>query len=128
MDPKTLRYAKSHEWAGREGDLVRVGISQFAVDLLTDLTHLELPKVGRGVQAGSACGEIESVKSVNDIYAPVDGEVAEVNHEVVSNLGWINGDPYGKGWLFKIKLKPGASLDHLMTLEQYQDHVQHEGH
>jgi glycine cleavage system H protein len=123
IDPKSLRYAKTHEWANLEGDLVRVGISQFAVELLTDLTHLELPKVGRGVTAGAAIGEIESVKAVSDLYSPVDGDIAEVNHEAAGNPGLITADPYGQGWLFKVKLKPGGKLDHLLDLKQYEQSV-----
>ena len=127
MDPKNLRYAKSHEWSAVEGDTVRVGITQFAVDLLTDLTHVELPKVGRSVQAGSAIGEIESVKAVSDLYSPVDGEITEVNVEAAANPGLITAAPYGEGWLFTIKLKPGAKLDHLLDLPQYEAHIA-EGH
>lgn len=128
MDPKTLRYAKTHEWVFVQGDTATVGITQFAVDLLTDLTHVELPKVGRSVTAGTACGEIESVKAVSDIYAPVDGEISAANVEVVSNLGLITADPYGQGWLFKMKVKAGASLGHLMDLPQYEEHVKNEAH
>jgi glycine cleavage system H protein len=128
MDPNSLRYSKTHEWAALVGDTVTVGISQFAVDLLTDLTHIELPKLGRSVSAGAAIGEIESVKAVSDLYAPVDGEVVAVNHEVASNLGLINADPYGQGWLFKIKLKPGSTLDRLMNLGEYKKQIDAEGH
>jgi len=128
MDPKTLHYAKTHEWAFVQGDTATVGITQFAVDLLTDLTHVELPKVGRTVTVGMACGEIESVKAVSDIYAPADGEISAINSEAVGNLELITADPYGQGWLFKLKLKPGASLSHLMDLKQYEEHVKNEGH
>jgi glycine cleavage system H protein len=128
MDPKILRYAKSHEWTFVQGETATIGITQFAVDLLTDLTHVELPKVGRTVSAGTACGEIESVKAVSDIYAPIDGEISAINHEVVGNLELITADPYGQGWLFKMKVKPDASLDHLMDLPQYEEHVKHDQH
>lgn len=127
MDPNNLRYTKSHEWIALEGDIVRVGITQFAVDLLTDLTHVELPKVGRSVQPGMAIGEIESVKAVSDIYAPVEGEISAVNTEAAANPGLITAAPFGEGWLFKIKLKPGAKLDHLLDLTQYEAHIA-EGH
>ena len=128
MDPKSLRYAKSHEWAAQAGDTVTVGITQFAVDLLTDLTHVELPKSGRSVHAGTTCGEIESVKAVSDLYSPVEGEVTDINAEAAANPGLITSDPYGQGWLLKIKLAPGATLDHLLTLPQYEEHVANEGH
>jgi glycine cleavage system H protein len=128
MDPKNLRYAKTHEWAAAQGDTVTVGVSQFAVDLLTDITHVELPKVGRSVTAGAACGEIESVKAVSDLYAPVEGVIAAVNTDAAANPGLVSSEPYGQGWLFKITTKPGASLGHLLDLKQYEDHVAHEGH
>jgi glycine cleavage system H protein len=128
MDPKTLRYAKTHEWAALNGDIVTVGVSQFAVDLLTDITHVELPKVGRSVTAGAACGEIESVKAVSDLYAPVEGTVAAVNSDAAANPGLVTAEPYGQGWLFKITVKPGTKLDHLLDLKQYEDHVTHEAH
>jgi glycine cleavage system H protein len=128
MDPKSLRYAKTHEWAALEGDTVRIGITQFAVDLLTDLTHVELPKLGRSANAGSAFGEIESVKAVSDLYAPVEGIIAAVNSDAAANPGLISTEPYGQGWLFKITVKPGTKLDHLLDLKQYEDHVAHEAH
>ena len=128
MDPKTLRYAKSHEWSALDKDVITVGITQFAVDLLTDLTHVELPKVGRSVKAGASCGEIESVKAVSDLYAPADGEISEINNEAAANPGLITTDPYGQGWLFKIKLAPGSNLNHLLDLQQYEEHVKNEGH
>jgi glycine cleavage system H protein len=128
MDPKSLRYAKSHEWAAINGDTVTVGVSQFAVDLLTDVTHVELPKVGRSVTAGAACGEIESVKAVSDLYAPVEGTVAAVNTDAAANPGLVSSDPYGQGWLFKITVKPGTTLSHLFDIKQYEEHVRNEGH
>jgi glycine cleavage system H protein len=128
MDPKTLRYAKTHEWAALDGDTVTVGITQFAVDLLTDLTHVELPKIGRTASVGAAIGEIESVKAVSDLYAPVEGEVVAVNHEVASNPGLITADPYGNGWLAKIRVASGGNLDHLMNLQQYEEHLANEQH
>lgn len=127
MDPKNLRFAKTHEWASADGDTVTVGVSQFAVDLLTDITHVELPKVGRAVTAGAACGEIESVKAVSDLYAPVEGTISAVNNDAAANPGLVTAEPYGQGWLFKIATK-GASLGHLFDLKQYEDHIAHEGH
>lgn len=128
MDAKNLRYAKSHEWASAAGTIVTVGVSQFAVDLLTDITHVELPKVGRSVTAGAACGEIESVKAVSDLYAPVEGVISAINEDAAANPGLITAEPYGQGWLFKITTQPGANLDHLLNLAQYQEHVANEGH
>lgn len=128
MDLAALRYAKSHEWAAREGDIVTVGITQYAVDQLTDVTHLQLPKLGRSVNAGAAFGEIESVKAVFDLYAPVTGEVIAINDSLAADPGSINADPYGKGWMLKIKLADGAGLDHLMTLDAYEQQLASESH
>src|SRR5262245_28896150 len=128
MDLQSLRYAETHEWAHRDGDVVTVGITQYAVDQLTDVTHIQLPKPGRAVKAGQPFGEIESVKAVFDLNAPVDGEVSEVNTELEKDQSPINADPYGKGWMIKIRLAPGAGLDHLKTYDQYQQQLAAEGH
>ena len=128
MDPKTLRYSKSHEWARLEGDICTVGLSQFAVDQLTDIIFIELPKIGRALTAESPFGEIESVKSVNDLYSPVSGEVIEVNSALADDPSAVSQDPYGKGWLVKIKVRPGTTLDHLLTHEQYQQQLASEEH
>jgi glycine cleavage system H protein len=128
MDPKNLRYAPSHEWAYLEGDRCTVGITQFAVEQLTDIVYIELPDVGDHVFKGESFGEIESVKAVSDLYSPVDGEVVEVNEKLVDDPTKITADPYGKGWMVKIKVEPGQNLDHLMNLEQYQKQIASEGH
>jgi glycine cleavage system H protein len=123
MHPPDLRYAPSHEWARREGDFVVVGITQHAVDLLTDLVYIDLPDVGESTSAAGSFGEVESVKAVSDLYAPIAGEVADVNGEVVNDPSIIAKDPYGKGWLIKIKPDPGATLDHLLTAAQYEQQI-----
>jgi len=128
MDPQNLRYAKTHEWASREGDVCTVGLTQFAVDQLTDVIYIELPDLREPTNAGDSFGEIESVKSVNDLYAPVSGEVLEVNDALDADPSLVSKDPYGKGWLVKIKLDEGAGLDHLMTLEQYKKQIASEEH
>jgi glycine cleavage system H protein len=128
MDPQTLRYAPTHEWAGLQGDVVTVGITKFAVDQLTDIVYIELPDTGDHVFAKESFGEIESVKAVSDLYAPVSGEVVEVNETLLENPTLISDDPYGKGWIIKVKVEPGTTLDHLLTLEQYQKQVSSEGH
>ena len=120
MDKTKLKYLPSHEWADIQGDTCIVGITQYAVDQLTDVTHLQLPVVGKAVNAGQPFGEIESVKAVFDLNAPVSGTVAEKNLAVEKDPSIINADPYGKGWMIKIKLTAGASTDHLLTLEQYE--------
>jgi glycine cleavage system H protein len=99
MDPKTLRYAPTHEWASLEGDICTVGISKFAVDQLTDVVYIELPEVGDHVFTGESFGEIESVKAVSDIYSPINGEVTAINEKIMDDPSGIAEDPYGKGWL-----------------------------
>jgi glycine cleavage system H protein len=128
MDPKQLRYAPTHEWAIVEGGVCTVGISRFAVEQLTDVVYIELPEVGDHVFAGESFGEIESVKAVSDLYSPINGEVTEVNEKLLNDPSAIAEDPYGKGWLVKIKIEPGATLDHLLTLEQYEKQIASEGH
>ncbi|MGO9107916.1 MAG: glycine cleavage system protein GcvH [Thermoguttaceae bacterium] len=114
LDPKTLEYASTHEWIhfddGPGGaKTATVGVSDFAIHALTDLVHIELPEPGRSVQAGKPFGEVESVKAVSDLYSPVDGEVIEVNKAVTENLDTLTTDPYGAGWLIKIRVKGGQS-------------------
>jgi glycine cleavage system H protein len=128
MDLNTLRYARSHEWAILDGDVCTVGLSKFAVDQLTDIIYIELPPAGKAVTAESSMAQVESVKSVNDIYAPVSGTVAEVNKAVEQDMSLISTDPYGKGWLVKIKVVPGTTLGHLMSLAEYEKQVASEEH
>jgi glycine cleavage system H protein len=127
MDLKSLRYAKSHEWAVLQGDLCTVGITRFAVDQLTDIVYVELPEVGDHTFVGEGFGEIESVKAVSDLYAPVNGEVVEINEKLLDDPAQITKDPYGLGWMAKIKVEPGTTLDHLLTLEQYEKQTASEG-
>jgi glycine cleavage system H protein len=123
MDPKTLRYSKTHEWAHVDGDICTVGLTQFAVDQLTDIIYIELPDVGDPAIAGDSFGEIESVKAVSDINAPVNGDVIEVNTKLETDPTIISKDPYDKGWLVKIKLEKKSKIELLMTLEQYQKQI-----
>lgn len=127
MDQAKLKYLPSHEWADIRDGLCTVGITQYAVDQLTDVTHLQLPKVGAAVTAGHPFGEIESVKAVFDLNAPVTGTVAEINEAAAKDPSLINQDPYGKGWMIRIKLGPGATGDHLLDLQQYEKQIA-EGH
>ena len=128
MDPKTLRYAKSHEWAALQGDLCTVGITKFAVEQLTDVVYIELPEVGDHVFSGESFGEIESVKAVSDLYAPVNGEVVEINEKLLDDPTAVTADPLGKGWMIKIRVEPGTTLDHLLTLDQYDQQIASEEH
>ncbi|HVK11400.1 MAG TPA: glycine cleavage system protein GcvH [Gemmataceae bacterium] len=120
MDLSQLRYTPSHEWASVAGDVATVGITQYAVEQLTDVTHLQLPKAGAALAAGKAFGEIESVKAVFDLNSPIDGTVLEANAAVQADPSLINQDPYGKGWMLKVKLAPGAKLDHLLDQAAYE--------
>jgi glycine cleavage system H protein len=128
MDPKTLRYAPTHEWAVLDGDQCTLGITKFAVDQLTDVVYVELPDPGDHVFQGESFGEIESVKAVSDLYSPVNGEVSAINEKLLEDPTRIAADPYGKGWMVKIKVEPGTTLDHLLTLEKYEKQVASEGH
>src|ERR1700758_3862689 len=101
MDPKSLRYNESHEWASVEGDVCTVGITQFAVEQLTDVVFVELAKPGKNFAAKDAFGQIESVKSVNDLYAPVAGVILAKNDAVEKDPTLVSSDPYGKGWMIK---------------------------
>lgn len=126
MDPAVLRFAATHEWLAVEGKIATVGISKFAVDLLSDLVFLQLPAAGTKVAAGDRLGEIESVKSVSDIYAPIGGTVVESNDAVVKNLDLLSQDPFGQGWLVKIELD-GQIPSTLMNATAYAAHCQEEG-
>lgn len=127
MDLSKLRYLPSHEWASIEGDVCTVGITQYAVDQLTDVTHLQLPAVGKAVNSEQPFGEIESVKAVFDLNAPITGTVLEKNTAVEKDPSIINQDPYGKGWMIKIKIAAGTKPDHLLNLQQYEKQIA-EGH
>ena len=123
-----LKYAKSHEWVTVENGVATVGISAFAVKLLSDLVFIDLPKPGKKVAAGETLGEVESVKAVSDIYAPVGGEVIEVNKPLADHLEWLTEDPTGKGWMVKLKLSDSGELAALMDEAAYQAHCAAEQH
>jgi glycine cleavage system H protein len=108
--PPELRYTAEHEWVAQEGQTVKVGITDHAQRALGDVVYVALPAVGATVTAGQPCGEVESTKSVSDIYSPVDGEVAEINAEIDEDPGLVNADPYGAGWLFRVTLASGGDL------------------
>jgi glycine cleavage system H protein len=128
MDLKSLQFAPTHEWAQIAGDIATVGISKFAVDQLTDLIMIELPAVGARVVPGKSFGEIESVKAVSDLYAPLAGEVVEVNQQITGNVALLAEDPYDKGWLIKIKLDLPVDTSALMDLAAYEAKVAEEAH
>jgi glycine cleavage system H protein len=128
MDLKSLQFAPTHEWAQIAGDIATVGISKFAVDQLTDLIMIELPAVGARVVPGKSFGEIESVKAVSDLYAPLAGEVVEVNQQITGNVALLAEDPYDKGWLIKIKLDQPVDTSALMDLAAYEAKVAEDAH
>ncbi|MGO9464473.1 MAG: glycine cleavage system protein GcvH [Isosphaeraceae bacterium] len=128
MDLKTLRFTTTHEWVYLQGGEATIGISKFAVDQLTDLIMIELPEVGTRVIAGKTFGEIESVKAVSDLYAPISGVVTAVNEEVAANVQLLAEDPYDKGWLIKIKASQPSEMSGLMDLDTYEERVADEEH
>ena len=107
--PAELRYTAEHEWVAIEGETATVGITDFAAQALGDVVFVSLPTVGATVSAGDPCGEVESYKSVSELYSPVDGEVTEVNEELNDDPALINAEPYGLGWMFRVRLAPGAA-------------------
>jgi glycine cleavage system H protein len=117
--PNDRRYAETHEWHKAEGDLIVLGVTQFAVDQLTDVTFAEMKPVGTRVAQGQTIGEVESVKTSSDIYSAVAGEIVAVNPALADNPGVLNSDPYGAGWLVKIRPSAGAALDALMDAAAY---------
>jgi len=118
--PADLRYTSDHEWV-RVGDdgVVRVGITSFAQDALGDVVYVSLPAVGDTVSPGDSCGEVESTKSVSDVYAPLDGEVTAVNDALDASPELINSDPYGEGWMFEMRPADAAAVDGLMDASAY---------
>lgn len=126
--PEALKYAKTHEWVSVAGDIATVGITDFAVKLLSDLVYIDLPKPGKVVQQGESFGEIESVKHVSDLYAPVSGTVLEVNKPLAEKLEWLQQDAYGPAWMIKIKLSDSAQLGQLLDAAAYAAHCEAEGH
>ena len=115
--PEELRYTAEHEWVALDGSVASIGITEHAAEALGDVVYVSPPAVGATVTAGEPCGEIESTKSVSDLYSPVDGEVTEVNSEVEEDPGQVNTDPYGTGWIFKVRVS-GTPSD-LLSPEEY---------
>ena len=128
MVPKNLRYAETHEWVSLEGDVATVGITKFAVEQLTDLVFVEMKKPGKTVAAKEAVGQVESVKSVNDIYAPVAGEIIAKNDAIEKDTTIVTDDPFGKGWMVKIKMTSKADYEKLLTPEQYEAQIASQSH
>lgn len=128
MDQANLKFTKTHEWVGVEGDIATVGITDFAVNQLTDLVYIDLPAVGSTCEAGKVFGEVESVKAVSDLYSPVSGEIAEVNEALVDDQAPLSDDPFGTGWITKIKMSNPAELEQFMSADEYQKFCESEAH
>lgn len=125
--PNELKYVASHEWIREEGEgVVTIGITEHAQDLLGDVVFVELPEVGDTVSAGDDAGVVESVKAASDVYAPLSGEVVEINEALEDAPELVNSDPYGDGWFFKLKLTDPAELDDLLDADGYAAHCESE--
>jgi glycine cleavage system H protein len=123
MDLKDFRFTKEHEWIKVDGDTATIGISDYAQNELGDVVYVELPPVGDTFGKGDACSNIESVKAVSDIYAPLSGEITEVNEALESKPETINQDPYGDGWIFKLHIENRDELNELMSAEAYDEYL-----
>ena len=119
--PEDLRYSTDHEWALAEGDMVRIGITDYAQDALGDVVYVELPQVGDRVEQGEPFGEVESTKSVSELFAPVSGTVTEVNDDLAGAPQRLNEDPYGDGWICTITFDDASELDSLLDADGYRD-------
>ena len=119
--PTDLKYTKDHEWVRIEGDTATFGVTDHAQEALGDIVFVELPEVGRNVDAGEAYGVVESVKAVSDVYAPVAGEVIEINEALEGEPDLVNSDPYGTGWIIKVKISENNDSAELMNPEEYTE-------
>jgi glycine cleavage system H protein len=117
--PEQLRYSSDHEWVSRDGDVVRIGITDYAQDALGDVVFVQVPEVGASVAAGESFGEVESTKSVSDVYAPVGGTVVEANEALAEGPQVLNEDPYGEGWICTIRMSDPAQFDALLDAAAY---------
>ena len=132
MNPEELRYSQTHEWVHvgtKDGEkIATLGLSAYAVEALTDLVYIDLPQQGAATEAGHSFAEIESVKAVSDIYAPVTGEVIEVNEALRNSLETLSDDPYGAGWIARIRISDDAGLGELLDYAAYQELCEEEAH
>jgi glycine cleavage system H protein len=126
--PAGLKYTREHEWAKVEGERARIGITDFAQQELGDVVFVELPKVGANVTALATFGVVESVKAVSDLYAPLSGEIEEVNGDLAKTPELVNSDPYGAGWMVVVRLSKAAEVGELMTADAYRQLIESAGH
>ena len=127
MYPSDYRYTKEHEWVGFDGATATIGITDYAQHELGDVVYVDLPKVGAALTAGKSLGTVESVKAVSEIYAPISGEVTEVNATLSASPELINSDPHGKGWLVRVKAANASEINGLMDSAKYQAYVAEQG-
>ncbi|CAM05548.1 glycine cleavage system H protein [Saccharopolyspora erythraea NRRL 2338] len=116
--PANLRYTREHEWIEDRDDVVRIGITPYAAEALGDIVYVQLPAVGERIEAGETCGELESTKSVSDLYAPVTGEVVAINESVVDDPAQVNAEPFGAGWLLEVR---ATGTGEMLSAEQYAE-------
>jgi glycine cleavage system H protein len=121
--PSELKYLSSHEWVSVEGDIATVGVSDHAQELLGDLVFVELPEVGATISAGDSIAVIESVKAASDTYAPISGEITEINEELEDSPERINDDPYGDGWMYRVKMEDPGEVADLLNAESYTESI-----
>jgi glycine cleavage system H protein len=126
VNPKNLKYHREHDWARVEGDTAVFGLTSYAQETLGDIVYIELPEVGADVTAGTPYAEVESVKAVSDVYAPLSGSVVEINEEVVDAPELINESPYEDGWLIKVRLSDPSELEDLLGAEEYDELITEE--
>lgn len=118
--PDGLRYTRQHEWVLIDGESARIGITDLAQDALGNIVHVQLPIIGQSVRSGASAVEVESSKSVSDIYSPVSGSVVLVNESLATEPGLVNSDPYGSGWLYEVQMSYDETLDGLLTASEYR--------
>ena len=128
MDASSLKYTRTHEWVAVEGDVATIGISDFAVHLLSDLVYADLPAIGKKITQGQPFGEVESVKAVSDLYAPVSGEVVGRNDKLPDNLDLLTSSPFDAGWMIKVRLSNAGELASLLSQSAYKAHCDAEKH
>lgn len=126
MNLEDRRYTQSHEWVRIDGDVGTIGITDYAQKELGDIVYLELPEVGHVFNAGEEFGTVESVKAVSELFTPVSGEIVEINKGAVTEPGIVNDDPFGDGWMIKLKLSTDEEVQKLLTAEQYEEYVKQE--
>ncbi|UCE37146.1 MAG: glycine cleavage system protein GcvH [Thermoplasmata archaeon] len=126
MNPKDCKYTKEHEWIKVEGSVATIGITNFAQEQLGDIVSVEFPKVGKEFSIGESLALIDSMKTTSDVYAPISGEILEINSELESRPELLNEDPYGEGWILKLNIKNPNELEDLMNAEEYEAHVEKE--